>query len=385
MKKVAVVSTLAISALSASIANAEAVKVGVLLPYSGVYAALGKEIDAGFNLGLEEFGEGLELEVVREDSEADPGKSLPKARKLVLQDKVDVMTGIVSSAVAGALRDFVHGAKVPLMITNAGDNSVTGAKCSPYISRFSFSNGQVNAPMGQWLYDQGVRKVFTLASDYTAGHEMIDGFAETFKAAGGEIVGSEYTPFRKTKDFGPYLTKAKSSGAEAVFSFYAGGEAIAFVKQYDSFGLKETMPLYGSGFLTSPLYVNAEGDAAVGVTTVLHYAPTIDSELNSKFVQKFQAMNEGRSPSEFAVAGYDAAHALALAIKGGAKDRESIAQAISKFSFAGPRGDVEIDPKTNNIVQPLYVYETVKEGDQLTQKILAKLPSTRAAANGCSL
>lgn len=385
MKKVAVLSALTAGVLSASLASAEPVKVGVLLPFSGVYAALGKEIDAGFALGMEEFGEGLEVEFVREDSEADPGKSVAKARKLVLQDKVDVMTGIVSSAVAGALRDFVHGAKVPLMITNAGNNSVTGEKCSPYISRFSFSNGQINRPMGTWMAENGVKKVYTLAPDYTAGHEMIDAFTATFEAAGGEIVGGEYTPFRKTKDFGPYLAKAKASGADAVYSFYAGGEAIAFVKQYDSFGLKADMPLYGSGFLTSPLYVNAEGDAAVGVTTVLHYVPTIETDVNAKFVQKFQSMNEGRSPSEFAIAGYDAAQALTTAIKGGANDRESIAAAISKVSFSGPRGAVEIDPKTNNIVQPLYVYETVKDGDKLTQKVVGQLPSERDPAGSCSL
>ncbi|TCK06973.1 ABC transporter substrate-binding protein [Marinobacterium mangrovicola] len=385
MKKVAIAAALTLGAFNVANVSAETVKVGMLLPYSGVYAALGNEIEAGFNLGLQEFGPDLDIEIVKEDSEADPGKSLAKARKLVLQDKVDVMTGIVSSAVAGALRDFVHGAKVPLMVTNAGNDSITGSSCSPYISRFSFSNSQVNGPMGQWVYDQGITKVYTMAPDYTAGHEMIEAFTKTFEAAGGQVVGSEYTPFRKTKDFGPYLAKAKSSGAEAIYTFYAGGEAISFVKQYDSFGLKSSLPLMGSGFLTSPLYVNAEGPAAIGVKTVLHYVPTIDSDMNNSFVQKFQQLNEGRSPSEYSVAGYDAAHALALAIKGGADDRESIAAAISKVSFTGPRGEVHIDPASNNIVQPLYVYETVAEGDGLTQKVLAQLPTTKAPADGCSL
>ena len=204
MKKTAMVSALAAGVLSASIASAETTKVGVLLPFSGVYAALGKEIDAGFALGMEEFGSGLDIEYVREDSEADPGKSVAKARKLVLQDKVDVMTGLVSSAVAGALRDFVHGAKVPLLITNAGDNSVTGAKCSPYISRFSFSNGQINRPMGTWMAQNGIKKVYTLAPDYTAGREMIEGFVGTFEAAGGEIVCKSFFGAFKQVDLCPY-------------------------------------------------------------------------------------------------------------------------------------------------------------------------------------
>jgi branched-chain amino acid transport system substrate-binding protein len=121
------------------------------------------------------------------------------------------------------------------------------------------------------------------------------------------------------------------------------------------------------------------------VKTVLHYVPTIDSAINNSFVAKFQSQHEGRSPSEFAVAGYDAAHALSLAIQQGATDRASIAESISKVSFTGPRGEVTIDPKTNNIVQPLYVYETVKKGDKLTQKVLAQLPNTQDDVNGCSL
>ena len=266
--------TLALAA-AASIgltANAAAeTKVGLLLPYSGTYAALGNEITDGFNLAMQVAGRTDEFAVIREDTEVKPPVGLAKARKLVLEDEVDVIVGIVSSGVLGAMRDFIDGAKVPLIVANAGNDKATGSACSAYISRVSFSNGQVNRPMGGWLADKGVKKVYTLAPDYAAGHQMIEAFTETFTAAGGEIVGGEYTPFGKTSDFGPYLANAKASGAEAIYVFYAGGEAISFVKQYGSFG--KELPLYGSGFLTSPLYVKAEGDAAVGVITSLHYVP----------------------------------------------------------------------------------------------------------------
>jgi branched-chain amino acid transport system substrate-binding protein len=279
---------------------------------------------------------------------------------------------------------MVHGAGVPLIVANAGNDEATGAACSPYITRMSFSNGQVNRPMGQWMYDQGIRKVYTLAPDYAAGRQMIDGFVQTFTAAGGEIVGQEFTPFQKTQDFGPYLAQAKSSGAEAVFVFYAGGEAISFVKQYDSFGLKADLPLYGSGFLTSPLYVNAEGPAAEGVITALHYVPTIDSPANAQFVAAFTAKT-GRVPSEFAVHGYDAGRALIEAVKSGASDRESLANALRQVRFEGPRGALSIDPATNNIIQPIYVYETVAGADGMTQKVLAQLPAEADPVNGCEM
>lgn len=377
-----------IAALGTSAAYAEDIKVGLLLPYSGVYASLGNEIEAGFRLGLETFGGDTDdtFEIVTEDTEVKPPVALGKAKKLVLQDEVDVMVGIVSSGVLGAVRDFVDGAKVPLIVANAGNDEATGEACSAYITRLSFSNQQVNRPMGTHLYDQGVRKVFTMASDYAAGRQMVGAFADAFTEAGGEIVGQEWTPFQKTQDFGPYLANAQASGADAVYVFYAGGEAISFVKQYDSFGLKAELPLYGAGFLTSPLYVNAEGPAAIGVIAALHYVPTIENDANKVFVDAFIAAND-RAPSEFAVHGYDAARALVLASAGGANNREALATALSKTSFDGPRGATSIDPATNNIVQPIYVYETVanENGEGLTQKVLATLPATADLANGCML
>jgi branched-chain amino acid transport system substrate-binding protein len=367
-------------------AAAEDIKVGLLLPFSGVYAALGNDIEAGFNLAITQYGSETDatFEVIREDTEVKPPVALGKAKKLILQDNVDVIAGIVSSGVLGAVRDIVHGAGVPLIVANAGNDAATGESCSPYITRMSFSNGQINRPMGTWMAEQGIGKVYTLAPDYAAGRQMIDAFSTSFTAAGGEIVGQEFTPFQKTQDFGPYLAQAQASGADAVYVFYAGGEAISFVKQYDSFGLKAELPLYGSGFLTSSLYVNAEGPAAEGVVTALHYVPTIDSGLNAAFVGAF-IEKTGRVPSEFAVQGYDAARALIEATKTGASDRETLANALRQVSFEGPRGQLSIDPATNNIVQPIYVYETVAGEDGLTQKILAQLPAEADLVNGCEM
>jgi len=372
----------------ATTAAAEEIKVGIALPYSGVYASLGNDIEAGFRLGIETFGTETQdtFSIVTEDTEAKPPVGLAKVRKLVLQDEADLIVGIVSSGVLGAIRDFVDGAEVPLIVANAGNDEATGEDCSAYITRLSFSNSQVNRPMGQYLYDQGVRKVFTLAPDYAAGQQQIGAFTAAFEAAGGEIVGQEFTPFQQTQDFGPYLTNARASGADAVYVFYAGGEAISFVKQYDSFGLKADLPLYGSGFLTSPLYVNAEGPAAEGVITSGFYVPTIDNPENASFVAAFQAAND-RLPSEYAVAGYDAAHALVQASAGGANDRAALADALRNVSFAGPRGETSIDPATNNIVQPIYVYESVAaaDGTGMTQKVVAQLDREQDPANGCTL
>ncbi len=373
-----------IAAFAGASASSAETKVGLLLPYSGVYAALGKEIDDGFMLALEEAGMTNAVSIVREDTEVKPQVGLAKARKLDLEDHVDVIAGIVSSGVLAAVRDYVDGAKLPLIVANAGNDEITGQRCSKYITRVSFSNAQVNRPMGKWMYDKGIRKVYTIAPDYAAGHQMIDAFAAAFTAAGGQIVGSDYTPFQKTQDFGPYLTKAKAANPDAIFVFYAGSEAISFVKQYDSLGIKKDVPLYGSGFLTSALYVGAEGPAAQGIIASLHYVPTIDTPENNAFVKAFKG-KAGRNPSEYAVHGYDTGRALIMAIKSGAKDRESLAAALAKVSYTGPRGPLKIDPATHNIVQNIYVYETVPDGGGLTQKIIATIPNVADEPNGCKM
>jgi branched-chain amino acid transport system substrate-binding protein len=377
---------LAISTAMSSATFAEDIKVGVLLPYSGVFAALAQDIDDAFVLGLDTFGAeaGVTFEIVREDTEVKPPVGLAKTKKLILQDEVDVLVGVVSSGVLGAIRDTVDGAGVPLIVANAGNDEATGEACSPFITRVSFSNQQVNRPMGKWMVDQGVKKVFTIAPDYAAGRQMIDAFTDAFTAAGGEVVGQEWPPFQKTQDFGPFLANAKASGADAVYVFFAGGEAISFVKQYDSFGMKAELPLYGSGFLTSPLYVNAQGSAAEGVITALHYVPTLDNPENAALVEAFKAKT-GRIPSEYAVQGYDSARALVEAVKAGATDRQALAAALPKVSFTGPRGELRIDPATNNIVQPIHVYETVAGPDGMTQKVLATLPAEADPVNGCAM
>ncbi|HET7409506.1 MAG TPA: ABC transporter substrate-binding protein [Paracoccaceae bacterium] len=376
----------AAAALLATTAVAEPVKIGVLLPYSGVYAALATEIDAGFDLAIEQHGEGLEFEVIREDSEVSPPVGIAKAKKLAFEDEVDVLTGVVSSGVLGALRDFVHNAKVPLVVSNAGLDAATGERCTPYLVRVSFTNASPSTSMGEWLSGQGVETAYTLAPDYAAGHDSIGAFKEAFEAGGGEVIGQEFTPFKKTQDFGPYLAKAKESGADALYVFYAGGEAISFLKQYDSFGLKEALPLYGSGFLTSPLYVNAAGSAAEGVVASLHYVPTVENEANAAFVEAFKA-KYGHVPSEYAVQGYDAARTIIQAVKSGATDRASLAAALPKADLSdSPRGPASIDPATHNIIQNMYIYETVAgEGDQLTQKVIGTVEDFTPPVNGCEM
>ncbi len=370
----------------ASAGAAEPIKVGALLPYSGVFAALGVEIADALELGFDTFGRevgGREIVVIREDTEGKPSVGLSKAKKLVLRDGVDFLVGPVSSEVAGALRDFVHRSRVPLIIANAGNNHLTGKLCSPYVIRVSFSNAQINRDMGPWMVSRGFERVYLMAADYAAGRQMMEAFRTSFIAAGGTVAGEEYAPLA-TRDFGPYLGKLKAARPDAAYVFFPGAAAMAFVPQYEGFGLKETIQLAGAGWLSSAFNIERQGAAAAGFIGALNYVPSIDSPENRAFQDAFQA-RFGRVGSEFAVQGYDSARLIVEALRGTGGSTEQIIEAIHEVSFVGPRGELRIDPLTNNVIQDIYVFETRTVGDRIEQVVIDTFVDVRDPPNGCRL
>ncbi len=365
---------------------AEPIKIGALLPYSGVFAALGVEIADALDLGFDTFGRevgGREIVVIREDTEGKPNVGLSKAKKLVLRDGVEFLVGPVSSAVAGALRDYVHASQVPLIIANAGNNHLTGESCSPYVIRVSFSNAQINRDMGSWMVSKGFKRVFLMAADYAAGRQMMEAFRTSFVAAGGTVAGEEYAPL-STKDFGPYLGKLKAARPEAAYVFFPGAAAMAFVPQYEGFGLKETIQLAGAGWLSSAFNIERQGAAAAGFIGALNYVPSIDSPENIAFQEAFRA-RFGRVGSEFAVQGYDSARLIVEALKLTGGSTEGITEAMHQVSFVGPRGELRIDPLTNNVIQDIYVFETRSVGERIEQVVIDRFADVRDPPNGCRL
>ena len=369
---------------------AEPIKIGVLLPTSGVFGGLGKDQTISLEMGFDDFGReinGRPIVLIMADSESKPGAGLAQIKKLILKDKVDIVVGIISSAVAGAVRDYVHRSQTPLVITNAGNDALTGAKCSPWILRASFSNSQINREMGPWLASKGYNKVFLMAFDYAAGHQMMDAFRDGFVAAGGTIVGEEYPPLGETKDFGPYLAKAKAAKPDALYVFFAGGPAIKFVKEYAAFGLKDNITLAGAGWLTSALYVKKQGADAQGILGILNYVPSIDNPENRAFQSKFRAKH-GRDGSEFGVAAYDTARLVVEALQatgGNTDDKQALVAAMRNVQFNGPRGPFRIDPKTNNVIQNIYISEVQSVGDSVAAVVQDVIHNVQDAPNGCSL
>ena len=375
----------------AAVAQAEeTIKIGVVLPYSGVYASLGGDITDGMQLAFDLYGSeiaGKKIVLITEDSEVKPNVGLTKTKKLVFQDKVDLLVGPVASNVAGAMRDFVHNTEIPLIIPNAGNNLLTGEQCSPWVIRTSFSNDQINRVMGPWLYEQGHRTLYLMAPDYAAGHQMMEAVRRGFTEAGGEVVGEEYPPLRETKDFAPYLAKVKATRPDVLYVFFAGGLAIQFVKQYQDFGLKGEIPLTGAGWLTSPLFLPAQGAAAAGFIGALNYVPTIDSDENAAFQAAFSEKHE-RMGSEFTVQGFDTGRLIveALRLTGGeTADKAALVEAIHRVHFTGPRGPFRIDPATNNVIQDIYIFEMRQTGYNIRHVVIDKIADVQDPPNGCKM
>jgi branched-chain amino acid transport system substrate-binding protein len=354
-----------------------AVKVGLVVPQSGVYAALGKDMQRGWELWLEQgggkFGNYTVTTVVADEGET-PQTGVPAVQKVLQSDGVDVVVGIVNSATALGVADTLRESKKLLVVTNAGAGALTGASRTPYIWRTSFTNAQVSAAMGAHLAQSGRGDgVFAIAPDYTAGTEVIAGFTKAFEAGGGKVVGQAKPAFGKTSDYQPFLTQIQQSGAKATFCFFSGAEAITFVKQYQQFGLSSTIPLYGSGFLTEGSVLKQQGDAALGVQTTLHYTDQLDNPANKAFVDAYKA-KYGESPSTFAVQTWDAANVLNRALKSAtALDGDAIATALGGVGTIddSPRGPWTFDGQTPK--QTMYLRKVENAGGTLVNAVVQDL------------
>jgi branched-chain amino acid transport system substrate-binding protein len=369
----------------------EPIRIGLVLPFSaGPFVPIANEIADSLALAIEDAGgqvAGRKIEILREDTTHKPDVAQAKAKKLVFEDKADILVGPVASAELTALFDFAVQSKTPLLIPNAGDNEATGDRCSPWVLRTSFSNDQIVRDMGPWMVKHGYKTASLIAFDYAAGHQLMNGFKRGFTAAGGTITNEQYPPLGPISDFGPYLGKIKEAKPDAVFTFFAGPPATALVKQFAQFGLKDTIKLAGAGWLISPLNLAGEGDAAAGVLGVLNYVPTIDTPENHAFQKEFQAKYD-RVASEFAAQGYDTGKLIyaALSATGGkTADKAALVAALHSVTVKGTRGTLRIDPKTNNVIQDIYIYEAKKVGDKVEFAVLDRIPAVQDPPNGCKL
>jgi len=332
-------------------------KVGLMLPYTGTFAALGNAIENGFRLRVAESGgklAGREIEFVKVDDESDPAKATDNVNKLVKRDNVDVLVGTVHSGVAMAMAKVAKDSGTLLIVPNAGADAVTGPMCAPNIFRSSFSNWQPGYAMGEVVAKKGHKKVVTITWKYAAGDESVKGFKEAFEKGGGTVVKELNLPFPNV-EFQALLTEIAATKPDAVYTFFAGGGAVKFVKDYAAAGLKRSIPLYGAGFLTDGT-LEAQGADADGLLTTLHYADSLDTPRDKAFRLAY-AKAYKLQPDVYAVQGYDAAQMLGIglaAVKGDLSKKAEFAAAIRGAKIDSPRGAFKLSA-SNNPVQDIYL------------------------------
>ena len=383
------VAALSQTALTQPALAADPLKIGVLMPTTGVFAALGERQLNGMRYAIEEFGgeiAGRKLELIHEDTEGKPDVGVAKTRKMVLSDKVEVMAGIINSAVALAVAPYLSQNKIPLVISNASTDVLTGEKCDKYLFRVSYSSAQITEPIGLWMAKNAPKNVYILFSDYVAPYEYVAAFKKGYLQGGGQIVGETATPFNRTQDYGPYISQARAANPGAVFAVYFAGEAVLFNKQYDSFGMKEKIPLYGPMGMTPPVLRQAQGAAAANVISATNYVGELETPENNAFragyKKKFNVDAE-----EFAVMGYDAMRFILEGVKargGNTADRPGLVSAIEKVAYNGPRGPMSM-AKNHQATQNTYVVKTVQKGSEVVFEVLDTQKNFADPVQGCKM
>lgn len=340
------------------------IRIGLLLPYTKVYAKVGEDIDKGVKLYLKEIGgkvAGRSIEIISEDTQAEPAVGLTKVRKLLERDKVDAIIGPVSSGVGTAVRDPIIASGVPQVYAIPGTLEESGTPPAPNIFRVSFAPIQMGKASALYAYNKlRYRKMVVMGPDYVWGRKVTEAFKEAFEVLGGKVMQMIYPPLG-TNDYAPFLARVKPEEADGTWVFFAGGDAIRFVAQYAEVGLKPRLPLIAAGDLVDEAFLPSQGEAARGIVSFLSYAPALDNPVNRAFVRSYQQEYKAL-PGLFGELGYVAAKVIVegiKAVKGDASNKKALAQAMEKVQFQAPRGLFHFDDR-RFAIEDMYVRRVEK-------------------------
>jgi branched-chain amino acid transport system substrate-binding protein len=369
LKKSIIVAAFALIASAA--AHAADLKIGLVLPMTGPFASHGKQITNGIKLYLAQNGDsiaGRKVQlIIKDDAPGTSGDvSKRNAQELVIQDKVDILAGFSLTPEAFAVAPIATEAKKPMVIMNAATSAITTK--SDYIVRTSMTLPQTTAPIASWAAKNNIKTVYTIVADYGPGYDSEGQFKKTFTAAGGQIVGEVRVPVNAT-DFSPYLQKAKDVKPDAVFLFVPNGAmCIAFMKGFQERGLAQAgIKLIATGDLIDEDVIDAIGDPALGVINSFHYSEAHNSPENKAFTEAYFKAYPKDRPNFMAVGGYDGMRLIAEALKktGGDADADKFIAAARGLKWMSPRGPVEIDAATRDIIQTVYIRKVERVGGKL--------------------
>jgi branched-chain amino acid transport system substrate-binding protein len=381
-KRLAGLGSLAIVAFAASVAQAQGtIKIGIINSYSGQFADTATQIDNGIKLYMKQKGDtvaGKKIELIRKDTGGiAPDVATRLAKELVTRDNVDILAGFALSPNAIAVSKVSKDAKKFMVIMNAATTVII--TMSPYSVRTSVTLPSIGMTAGSWAYKSGIRKAYTMVSDFAPGKDAEAAFHGAFKNAGGEIVGSVRMAVANP-DFSAYVQKAKDVDPQSIFIFVPGGaQPAAIGKAFAERGIDaKKVKIIGTGEVVDEASLKGMGDAGLGIISVWHYDYNLGSKVNQDFVKAFNAEFK-RNPDFFAVGGYDGMHAIYEALKkaGGKTDAEALVGAAKGLKWESPRGPMQIDPATRDIVQTIYIRKVEKVGDGLRNVVIDKVENVK--------
>lgn len=356
--------------LTASAYAQTPLKIGVVAEMTGGQAEYGLQMTNGMKQYLSEHGNtigGRKIEMIVKDvGGANPELAKRLARELVANDKVEFLAGFGFSPNALAVASIATEAKTPMVVMNAATSSIPLR--SPYIIRTSFTLAQGAMGIATWAARNSIKRVFVLYADYAPGKDAKNQFSKTFTAAGGQIVGEIGVPL-KNPEFSPYMQKIKDAKPDAAFMWFPSGElATALVKAYRARGLEEAgiKPL-GTGDAVDDMFLNAMGDAAIGLITASHYSIAHDSAKNRAFVKRYQQLyGTTIRPNFMAVGGYDGMAVIYEAVKklNGQIDGDKAIKLMDDLKLESPRGPISFDGD-RDIVQNIYIRKVERRDGEL--------------------
>ena len=361
------------------------VKVGVILPLTGPFTAIGRQVENGIKLYMAQKGDttaGKKIEILLKDDGGNADATKRIAQELIANEKVAFIAGFGLTPLAMAAAPIATQGKTPQIVMAAGTSAITQA--SPYIVRTSFTLPQSSVPIAEWAAKNGIKKVMTVVTDYGPGLDAEKWFSETFIKAGGTVEGVR-APL-KSPDFAPYLQKAADAKPDAIFVFVPAGQSAQFMKQYRERGLdKSGIKLIGPGDVTDDEVLNDMGDVALGVVTAHLYSTAHDSPENNAYVEAFKKANNVR-PNFMSVGGYDGMHLIYEALKktGGDTDADKLIAAMKGMSWVSPRGPISIDPDTRDIIQNIYIREVKSVNGELYNVEFATIPNVKDPAKAAA-
>lgn len=374
---------LAAAMLVAAPASAQQpIKIGLIMPYSGQFADAATQMDNAIKLYVKQQGDtvaGRKIEFIRKDTGGiapDVAKRL--AQELVVRDGVDILTGFVLTPNAMAAGDISEQAKKFMVVMNAATSIITTK--SQYMARVSLTTPQINEALGKWAATKGgVKKVYTMASDYGPGLDAEGGFSRAFKEAGGEIIGAVKMPVANP-DFSAFVQRAKDINPEGIYVFVPGGaQPPAFGKALAERGIDpKKIKVFGQGEITDDAALKSMGDVGLGIITGFHYDHNHNSAMNKAFVKSYNEAY-GRNPDFFSVGGWDGMQLIYNTLKktAGKTDGQALVDAAKGMKWESPRGPISIDPETRDIVQNVYIRRVEKVDGKLVNVEFDKVENVK--------